>query len=210
MGPPGAALLARCAAQSCEKQGALLSWSIVQRGCESSTAPVLWCESLMGGNLQLHRHAQPALRPGAEACGLANGASFSTLSSASRSMSQHFCGDEWRAGCVVPRVEWEARGTRLSVNSAAHARRGSCSTGDLHGANAIAVTASNFAYQPPSVIITESLVGGYGAQELRLSEIADLPFFSLCREGLTSSVPPAASYLISSIRTAGCWKCVSP
>ena len=125
-----------------------------------------------------------ALRSGAEACGLANGASFSTLSSASCSMSQYFCGDEWRAGCVVPRVEWEARGTRLSVNSAAHARRGSCSTGDLHGANAIAVTASNFAYQPPSVIITESLVGGYGAQELRLSEIADLPFFSLCREGL--------------------------
>ena len=153
----------------------------------------------MGGNLQLHRHAQPALRPGAEACGLANGASFSTLSSASCSMSQYFCGDEWRAGCVVPRVEWEARGTRLSVNSAAHARRGSCSTGDLHGANAIAVTASNFAYQPPSVIITESLVGGYGARELRLCEIAHLPFFSLCREGLTSSVPPAASYLISSI-----------
>ena len=58
VGPPGAALPARCAAQSCEKQGALLSWSIVQRGCESSTAPVLWCESLMGGNLLLHRHAQ--------------------------------------------------------------------------------------------------------------------------------------------------------
>ena len=58
VGPSGAALPARCAAQSCEKQGALLSWSIVQRGCESSTAPVLWCESLMGGNLLLHRHAQ--------------------------------------------------------------------------------------------------------------------------------------------------------
>jgi len=61
VGPPGAALPARCAAQSCEKQGALLSWSIVQRGCESSTAPVLWCESLMGGNLLLHRHAQSLL-----------------------------------------------------------------------------------------------------------------------------------------------------
>ena len=111
VGPSGAALPARCAAQSCEKQGALLSWSIVQRGCESSTAPVLWCESLMGGNLLLHRHAQSALRPGAEACGLANGASFSTLSSASCNMSQYFCGDEWRAGCVVPRVEWEILAT---------------------------------------------------------------------------------------------------
>ena len=88
VGPPGAALPARCAAQSCEKQGPLLSWNIVQHGCEYSTAPVLWGESLMGGNLLLHRHAQSALRPGAEACGLANGASFSTLSSVSCNMSR--------------------------------------------------------------------------------------------------------------------------
>ena len=49
VGPPGAVLPARCAAQSCEKQGGLLSLNIVQRGCESSTAPVLWCESLIDG-----------------------------------------------------------------------------------------------------------------------------------------------------------------
>ena len=67
MGPPGAALPARCVAQSCEKQGALLSLNIVQHGCECLTAAVLWCESLMGGDLLLHRHAQPALLPGAEA-----------------------------------------------------------------------------------------------------------------------------------------------
>ena len=111
---PWVRLVQRCplaALHKAEKQGALLSWSIVQRGCESSTAPVLWCESLMGGNLLLHRHAQSALRPGAEACGLAIGASFSTLSSASCNMSQYFCGDEWRAGCVVPRVEWEILAT---------------------------------------------------------------------------------------------------
>ena len=70
----------------------------MRRGCESSAAPVLRCESLMGGNLLPHRHAQSALSPGAEACWLANGASFSTLSLASCSMSQYFCGDEWRAG----------------------------------------------------------------------------------------------------------------
>jgi len=118
---------------------------IVQRGCKCSTATVLWCESLMGGHLLLHRHAQPALLPGAEACCWAIGASFSTLSLASCSMSQYFCGDEWRAGCVVPRVEREARGARLSVNPAAHARREGCSTGDSHRGNVLAVTAFNFA-----------------------------------------------------------------
>ena len=144
--PPGAALPARCAAQSCEKQWGLLSLGIVQRGGECSTATVQWREGLMGGDLLLHRLAQPAPPPGAEACCWAIGASFSTLSLASCSMSHYFCGDEWRAGCVVPRVEREARGTRLSVNSAAHARRGSCSTGDWHGANAFAVTTSNLPF----------------------------------------------------------------
>ena len=46
MGPPGAALPARCSAQSCEKQGGLLSLGIVQRGCECSKATVQWRESL--------------------------------------------------------------------------------------------------------------------------------------------------------------------
>jgi len=70
-------------------EGGILSLSIVQRSCECSTAPVLWCESLMGGNLLLHRHAQPALPLGAEACCWAIGASFSTLSLASCSICRN-------------------------------------------------------------------------------------------------------------------------
>ncbi|EOD05758.1 hypothetical protein EMIHUDRAFT_219816 [Emiliania huxleyi CCMP1516] len=41
------------------------------------------------------------------------------------------CAD-WRAGCASPRVAREAREARLSVNPAAHGRRGSCSTGCGH------------------------------------------------------------------------------
>ena len=41
------------------------------------------------------------------------------------------CAD-WRAVCVSPRVAREARAARLSVNPAAHGRRGSCSTGRGH------------------------------------------------------------------------------
>ena len=48
--PPGAALPARCAAQSCEKQWGLLSLGIVQRGGECSTATVQWREGLMGAS----------------------------------------------------------------------------------------------------------------------------------------------------------------
>ena len=48
--PPGAALPARCAAQSREKQWGLLSLGIVQRGGECSTATVQWREGLMGAS----------------------------------------------------------------------------------------------------------------------------------------------------------------
>ena len=40
------ALLAHCAAQSCEKQRGLLSLSIAQRGCWCSRAAVRWREGL--------------------------------------------------------------------------------------------------------------------------------------------------------------------
>ena len=81
MGPPGAALLARCAAQSCEKQGGLLSLSMAQRGCWCSRAAVQWREGLIGGDLVLLQRAQHAPSPGAETCWWATGASFSVLSS---------------------------------------------------------------------------------------------------------------------------------
>ena len=140
MGPPGAALLARCAAQSCEKQGGLLSLSMAQRGCWCSRAAVQWREGLIGGDLVLHQRAQHAPSPGAETCWWATGASFSVLSLALCSMSQYSCCADRRAGRVVPRVEREARGARLSVNPAAHARRQGCSTGDWHCGDAVAVT----------------------------------------------------------------------
>ena len=140
MGPPGAALLARCAAQSCEKQRGLLSLSIAQRGCWCSRAAVWWREGLIGGDLVLHQRAQHAPSPGAETCWWATGASFSVLSLALCSMSQYSCCADRRAGRVVPRVEREARGARLSVNPAAHARRQGCSTGDWHCGDAVAVT----------------------------------------------------------------------
>ena len=77
---PGAALLARCAAQSCEKQGGLLSLSMAQRGCWCSRAAVQWREGLIGGDLVLLQRAQHAPSPGAETCWWATGASFSVLS----------------------------------------------------------------------------------------------------------------------------------
>ena len=52
---------------------------------------------------------------------------------------QYCQGADWRAACASPRVARVAREARLSVNPAAHARRGSCSTGDFI-ANAVAVT----------------------------------------------------------------------
>ena len=132
MGPPGAALLARCAAESCEKQGGLLSLSMAQRGCWCSRAAVWWREGLIGGDLVLHQRAQHAPSPGAETCWWATGANLSVLSFALCSMSQYSCCADRRAGCVVPRVrEREARVARLSVNPAAHARRQGCSTGDV-------------------------------------------------------------------------------
>ena len=117
----------------------------------------------------------------AEACWLAPSTMPSTHCSTPCWLVQYYQCADWRAGCVSPRVAREARAARLSVNPAAHARRGGCSTGDSHCGNAIAVTASNFAYRPPSVFITESLVGGYGARKLQPSEIADLPFSSPLR-----------------------------
>ena len=140
MGPPGAALLARCAAQSCEKQGGLLSLNIAQRGCWCSWAAVRGRAGLIGGELVLLERAQHAPSPGAETCWWATGASFSVLSLALCSMSQYSCCADRRAGRVVPRVEREARGARLSVNPAAHARRQGCSTGDWHCGDAVAVT----------------------------------------------------------------------
>ena len=119
MGPPGAALLARCAAQSCEKQGGLLSLSMAQRGCWCSRAAVQWREGLIGGgDLVLLQRAQHAPSPAVLrlTCWWATGASFSVLSLALCSMSQYSCCADRRAGRVVPRVEREARGARLSVN----------------------------------------------------------------------------------------------
>ena len=133
-------LLARCAAQSCKKQGGLLSLSIAQRGCWCSRAAVRWREGLIGGVILLHQRAQHAPSPGDETCWWATGASFSVLSLALCSMSQYSCCADRRAGRVVPRVEREARGARLSVNPAAHARRQGCSTGDWHCGDAVAVT----------------------------------------------------------------------
>ena len=114
--------------------------SIAQRGCWCSRAAVRWREGLIGGDLLLYQRAQHAPSPGAETCWWATGASFSVLSLALCSMSQYSCCADRRAGCVVPRVEREARGARLSVNPAAHARRQGCSTGDWHCGDAVAVT----------------------------------------------------------------------
>ncbi|EOD27431.1 hypothetical protein EMIHUDRAFT_235762 [Emiliania huxleyi CCMP1516] len=104
MGPPGAALLARCAAESCEKQGGLLSLSMAQRGCWCSRAAVQWREGLIGGDLVLLQRAQHAPSPGAETCWWATGASFSVLSLALCSMSQYSCCADRRAARVVPRA----------------------------------------------------------------------------------------------------------
>jgi hypothetical protein len=101
---------------------------------------VQWREGLIGGDLVLLQRAQHAPSPGAETCWWATGASFSVLSLALCSMSQYSCCADRRAGRVVPRVEREARGARLSVNPAAHARRQGCSTGDWHCGDAVAVT----------------------------------------------------------------------
>ena len=79
MGPPGAALLARCAAQCCEKQRGLLSLSIAQRGCWCSRAAVRWREGLIGGDLccisvrsmlphPVLRHAGGRLAPASQCC----------------------------------------------------------------------------------------------------------------------------------------------
>ena len=46
---------------------------------------------------------------------------------AQRNIKEH-----WRAGCASPHVARVAREARLSVNPAAHGRRGSCSTGCGH------------------------------------------------------------------------------
>ena len=105
-----------------------------------SMAAVRWREGLIGGDLVLLQRAQHAPSPGAETCWWATGASFSVLSLALCSMSQYSCCADRRAGRVVPRVEREARGARLSVNPAAHARRQGCSTGDWHCGDAVAVT----------------------------------------------------------------------
>ena len=132
--------------------------SMAQRGCWCSRAAVQWREGLIGGYPLLHQRAQHAPSPGAETCWWATGASFSVLSLALCSMSQYSCCADRRAGRVVPRVEREARGARLSVNPAAHARRQGCSTGDWHCGDAVAVTPTllcrskkrpSFAFSPP-------------------------------------------------------------
>ena len=69
-----------------------------------------WREGLIGGDLVLHQRAQHAPSPGAETCWWATGASFSVLTLALCSMSQYSCCADRRSGCVVPRVEREARG----------------------------------------------------------------------------------------------------
>ena len=143
---PWVRLVRRCSLaalqKAAKKQGGLLSLSMAQRGCWCSRAAVQWREGLIGGDLVLLQRAQHAPSPGAETCWWATGASFSVLSLALCSMSQYSCCADRRAGRVVPRVEREARGARLSVNPAAHARRQGqgCSTGDWHCGDAVAVT----------------------------------------------------------------------
>ena len=75
------------------------------------------------------------------------------------------CHGEWRAARGSPRVAREAREARLSVNPAAHARRGSCSTGDSI-ANAVAVTPTllcrskaPFAFSPPKFSLLFFFIG---------------------------------------------------
>ena len=131
MGPPGAALLARCAAQSCEKQGGLLSLSMAQRGCWCSRAAVQWREGLIGGDLVLHQRAQHAPSPGAETCWWATGASFSVLSLALCSMSQYSCCADRRRGASCR--EWserlEARGCRSTLRRMRAAKAARQATG---------------------------------------------------------------------------------
>ena len=87
----------------------------------------------------LRQGAQHALLLCAEACWLApNTMPWMHCSTPCWLVQYCQCAD-WRAGCASPRVAREAREARLSVNPAAQARRGSCSTGDFI-ANAVAVT----------------------------------------------------------------------
>ena len=80
----------------------------------------------------LRQGAQHALSLCAEACWLAPSTMPSTHCSTPCWLVQYYQRADWLAGCVSPRVAWEARAARLSVNPAAHGRRGSCSTGCGH------------------------------------------------------------------------------
>ena len=80
----------------------------------------------------LRQGAQHALLLCAEACWLApNTMPWMHCSTPCWLVQYCQCAD-WRAGCASPRVARVAREARLSVNPAAHGRRGSCSTGCGH------------------------------------------------------------------------------
>ena len=75
---------------------------------------------------------RPPLLAGAAMCCLVS--SLLVLCAALTRLQWHCtaCHGEWRAARASPRVAREAREARLSVNPAAHGRRGSCSTGCGH------------------------------------------------------------------------------
>ena len=83
----------------------------------------------------LRQGAQHALLLCAEACWLApNTMPWMHCSTPCWLVQYYQCAD-WRAVCAAsPRVARMARAARLSVNPAAHGRRGSCSTGCGHAA----------------------------------------------------------------------------
>jgi len=80
----------------------------------------------------LRQGAQHALSLCAEACWLAPSTMPPMHCSTPCWLMQYYQCADWRAGCASPRVAREAREARLSVNPAAHGRRGSCSTGCGH------------------------------------------------------------------------------
>ena len=80
----------------------------------------------------LRQGAQHALSLCPEACWLAPSTMSWMHCSTPCWLVQYCQGADWRAGCASPRVARVAREARLSVNPAAHGRRGSCSTGCGH------------------------------------------------------------------------------
>ncbi len=123
----------RCAAQSCGG-GEGASGASTGRcappaagGGPCRRVPAPWTGQ--GGGAAAPR---PPLLAGAAMCCLVS--SLLVLCAALTRLQWHCtaCHGEWRAARASPRVAREAREARLSVNPAAHGRRGSCSTGCGH------------------------------------------------------------------------------